>query len=277
MSYPEAKKVYFLTSWSTATRVGIFVHDLILLGIAAFLAGFVDAVVGGGGLIQLPALLVLFPHLAIATLFGTNKVASIAGTSAAALQYARQIVIPWQSVLPGAIAAGICSFLGARTVQFLQPSLLRPLVLVLLTGVGLYTYVQKDFGAAQQPKIAQQYQAIATTIAGGAIGFYDGFFGPGTGSFLIFAFIGISGFDFLTASASAKVLNWATNFAALVAFVSAHQVLYFLAIPMAICNVAGSLLGSRLAILKGNGFIRGLFLSIVSVLIVKLAYDTFAR
>jgi uncharacterized protein len=251
------------------------VHDIVLLGVAAFIAGFVDAVVGGGGLIQLPALLILFPHIAIATLFGTNKLASIAGTSVAAIQYARRIAIPWGSVLPGAIAAGIFSFLGARVVQFLQPSLLRPLILALLVGVGLYTYLKKDFGAAQQPKVAVQYRMIVTILAGGIIGFYDGFFGPGTGSFLIFAFIGVLGFDFLKASASAKVLNWATNFSALLAFASAHQVLYSLALPMAVFNVAGSLCGARLAILKGNAFIRVLFLSIVSVLVIKLIYDTF--
>jgi uncharacterized protein len=250
-------------------------HDIVLLGVAAFTAGFVDAVVGGGGLIQLPALLILFPHLAIATLFGTNKLASIAGTSVAAIQYARRIAIPWGSVLPGAIAAGTFSFLGARVVQYLQPSLLRPLILVLLIGVGLYTYFKKDFGAAQQSKVAAQYRTIATILAGGIIGFYDGFFGPGTGSFLIFVFIGVLGFDFLKASASAKILNWATNFTAILAFASAHQVLYALALPMAICNVAGSLIGARLAILKGNAFIRVLFLSIVSVLVIKLIYDTF--
>jgi uncharacterized protein len=250
-------------------------HDIVLLGVAAFIAGFVDAVVGGGGLIQLPALLILFPQIAIATLFGTNKLASIAGTSVAAVQYAQRIAIPWNSVLPGAIAAGVFSFLGARVVQFLQPSLLRPLILVLLVGVGLYTYFKKDFGAAQQSKVVAQYRTIVTVLAGGIIGFYDGFLGPGTGSFLIFAFIGVLGFDFLKASASAKILNWATNFAALLAFASAHQVLYSLALPMAVCNVAGSLFGARLAILKGNAFIRALFLSIVGILIIKLIYDTF--
>ncbi len=250
-------------------------HTIVLLGVAAFLAGFVDAVVGGGGLIQLPALLILFPHIAIATLFGTNKMASIAGTTVAGIQYGRRIAIPWKSVLPGAIAAGIFSFLGARAVQFLQPSVLRPLILVLLIGVGLYTYLNKDFGTAQPSKIAIQYRTIAMILVGGTLGFYDGFFGPGTGSFLIFAFIGVLGFDFLKASASAKILNWATNFTALLAFASAHQVLYSLALPMAVCNIAGSLLGARLAILKGNAFIRVLFLSIVGVLITKLVYDTF--
>ncbi len=250
-------------------------YDIVLLGVAAFIAGFVDAVVGGGGLIQLPALLILFPHIAIATLFGTNKLASIAGTSVAAIQYARRISIPWGSVLPGAIAAGTFSFLGARVVQFLQPSLLRPLILVLLIGVGLYTYFKKDFGAVQQSKVSARYRTVVTILAGGIIGFYDGFFGPGTGSFLIFTFIGVLGFDFLKASASAKVLNWATNFTAILAFASAHQLLYSLALPMAICNVAGSLMGARLAILKGNAFIRVLFLSIVSILVAKLIYDTF--
>lgn len=253
------------------------VHDIVLAGVAAFMAGFVDAVVGGGGLIQLPTLLILFPHIAIATLFGTNKMASIAGTSAAGVQYARQIAIPWVIVVPGAIAAGIFSFWGARMVQFLQPSLLRPLILVLLIGVALYTYLKKDFGTAQLSKVAVQYRMLATALVGSLMGFYDGFFGPGTGSFLIFAFVEVLGFDFLTASASAKILNWATNFTALLAFVSADHVLYALAMPMAVCNIAGSLLGTRLAILKGNAFIRVLFLSIVSVLIVKLVYDTFVH
>lgn len=250
-------------------------HDILLLGIAAFFAGFVDAVVGGGGLIQLPALLILFPHVAIATLFGTNKMASIAGTSAAGIQYARMIAIPWASILPGAIAAGLFSSLGAQMVQFLQPTLLRPLILVLLVGVGLYTYLKPDFGTAHQSKIALKNRTIATVLTGGIIGFYDGFFGPGTGSFLIFAFVGVLGFDFMKASASAKILNWATNFTALWVFASSHQVIYALAIPMAVCNIAGSLLGTRLAILKGNRFIRGLFLMIVSILTAKLVYDTF--
>ena len=252
-------------------------ENIILLGLAAFTAGFVDAVVGGGGLIQLPALLILLPHFPVAVLLGTNKMASIAGTSAAAVQYSRTISIPWQIIFPGFIAAGIGSFLGARAVQFLQPSLLRPLILALLIAIGLYTYLKKDFGAAQQPWVPPQYRVIAITAIGGLIGFYDGFFGPGTGSLLIFAFIGMLGFDFLTASASAKALNWATNFAALIAFGQAGQILYTLAIPLAICNISGALLGSRLAIWKGNAFVRTLFLSLVSLLIIKLAYDELFR
>lgn len=247
-------------------------HDIILLGIAAFLAGFVDAVVGGGGLIQLPALLILFPQFPIAVLFGTNKMASIAGTSAAVVHYSQKVAIPWRTILPGAIAAGLFSFLGARAVQFLQPGLLRPLVLVLLVGVGLFTYFKKDLGAHRHRE-PLEHPEIYTVFAGGAIGFYDGFFGPGTGSFLIFFFTGVLGFNFLTASASAKVLNWATNFTALCAFSSAHQILYIVAAPMAICNIAGSLLGSQLAILKGNEFIRVLFLGVVSALVLKLIYD----
>ena len=252
-------------------------QDIILLGLSAFAAGFVDAVVGGGGLIQLPTLLILFPHFPIATLFGTNKMASIAGTSAAAAQYARRIVIPWRIMLPGAIAAGVGSFFGARAVQFLQPNLLRPLILALLIGVWIYTYLKKDLGAAQQARVLPQHQVIATVAVGGLIGFYDGFFGPGTGSFFIFAFIGLLGLDFLRASASAKVLNWATNFTALIAFGSAGQILYTVALPLAVCNVLGALLGSRLAILKGNQFVRTLFLSIVSVLIAKLVFDALSR
>jgi uncharacterized protein len=249
------------------------VSDILILSGFAFLAGLVDSVVGGGGLIQLPALLIVFPHTAIASLFGTNKLASIAGTSMAVMQYSRQVAIPWKAVLPGAIAAGTFSFLGAHSVQFLSPRLLRPIILVLLVGVGGYTFLRKDFGSVHRPKLNGRREAIAAIAMGSILGFYDGFFGPGTGSFLIFAFIGILGFDFLTASASSKVLNWCTNFAALVAFASAGQVLYALALPMAVCNIMGSLVGTRLAVLKGNSFVRVLFLAIVSALIAKLIYD----
>jgi uncharacterized protein len=249
------------------------VTDILILSGFAFLAGLVDSVVGGGGLIQLPALLIVFPHTAIASLFGTNKLASIAGTSIAVVQYSRQVTIPWKTVLPGAIAAGTFSFLGAHCVQFLSPSLLRPIILVLLVVVGVYTFFRKDFGSLHQPKLNGIRSAITAIAAGAILGFYDGFFGPGTGSFLIFAFIGVLGFDFLTASASSKVLNWCTNFAALVAFASAGQVLYALALPMAGCNIVGSFVGTRLAVLKGNSFIRILFLVVISALIAKLIYD----
>jgi uncharacterized protein len=248
-------------------------YELIgLLGFA-FLAGLVDAVVGGGGLIQLPALLVLLPQQPIPMLFGTNKLSSIAGTSVAVVQYGSRVALPWGMLVPGALAAGLCSFLGARAVQWLQPHLLKPLVLVALMAVGTYTLWRKDLGQLHQPsRTPAQQRWIGAAIAA-VIGFYDGFLGPGTGSFLIFAQISLLGFDFLTASAGAKVLNWATNLAAIAAFGSQGQVLYAVALPMALCNVLGAVVGSRLALLKGSQFIRRVFLAVVGLLITKLVYD----
>ena len=248
--------------------------DTAVLCAFSFLAGLIDSVAGGGGLIQLPALLIVLPHYPVATLFGTNKLSSICGTSIASVQYARHVGILWKATLPATTAALIFSFLGARTVSLMDPGIMRPLVLFLLVGIAIYTFIQKDFGSLHLPKLAARGQLIYGVLTGTVIGFYDGFFGPGTGSFLIFVFISLFGFSFLAASASAKVVNFATNLSALLFFVFTDNVLYKFAIPMAACNIAGSLIGTRLAILRGNKFVRILFLIVVSALILKLAHDT---
>jgi uncharacterized membrane protein YfcA len=239
----------------------------------AFLAGFVDAVVGGGGLIQIPALLVLMPQSTLATLFGTNKFAAVWGTLSAAVQYGRQVVLPWRSVLPAAAAALVFSFLGAHTVSVINPAVLRPLILVLLLAVLAYTLWKKDLGALHAPRLTPGQQTWIGLATGAVVGFYDGFFGPGTGSYLIFAFVGLFGFSFLIASASAKVVNVVTNFAALGYFVFQGDVLYATAVPMALCNVAGSLAGSRMALRRGSGFVRGLFIVVVGALVARFAWD----
>jgi uncharacterized protein len=248
--------------------------DIAILCGFSFLAGFIDSVAGGGGLIQLPALLVVLPDFSVATLFGTNKLSSICGTSIASVQYARHASILWKATLPATIAALFFSFLGARTVSLINPGVMRPVVLFLLIGIVVYTFIQKDFGSLHLPKLTDRGQSILSILTGTVIGFYDGFFGPGTGSFLIFVFISIFGFSFLAASASAKIVNFATNLSALLFFVFTGNVLYTFAVPMAAFNIAGSLVGTRLAILKGNRFVRILFLIVVSALILKLAYDT---
>ena len=243
----------------------------------AFLAGFLDAIVGGGGLIQVPALFVLMPQAAPAMLLGTNKFASIWGTGIATVQYARRVSMPWHALLPACATAFTFSFLGAHTVSILRPKTLRPLILALMVIVLAYTLWKKDLGALHAPKLTRQHE-IATGIAiGAALGFYDGFFGPGTGSFLIFAFVGLFGFSFLAASASAKAVNVTTNLAAVIYFVSSSNVLYKIALPMAACNIAGSLLGTRLALRKGSGFVRGLFIVVVCALIARFAWDAFTR
>jgi uncharacterized membrane protein YfcA len=209
--------------------------------------------------------------------FGTNKLSSICGTGMAVVQYSRRIRLNWLALFPAASAAFVCSFLGAQTVSLINSQVLRPLVLGLLVGVAAYTFVRKDFGDSHTPKLAGHKEKLAGILVGAGIGFYDGFFGPGTGSFLIFIFIGLFGFDFLAASASAKVVNFATNLSAVAYFAATDRILYRYAVPMGLCNILGSLLGARLAILKGNRFVRGLFLVVVSVMILRFGWEVVAK
>lgn len=246
---------------------------LLALGLAAFFAGFVDAIVGGGGLIQIPALFAAFPATQPATLFGTNKIASIVGTSSAAVQYARRVAIPWRVALPGALAALMGAWYGARAVAHLPAELLRPVILLLLVLVAIYTFVRKDFGAHAQEAGHGRRDIVIAFAIGGAVGFYDGFFGPGTGSFLIFLFVRCIGMDFLRASVTAKIVNVATNFAAIGFFALNVEILWKLGVVMAVCNLLGAVTGSRLALRHGAGFVRRMFLGVVVVLIVKLAFD----
>jgi len=247
---------------------------LLALVLAAFLAGGVDAVVGGGGLIQIPALFALHPGEPAATLFGTNKCASIVGTANATWRYARRVEMPWRTILPAAAAAFAFSYAGAAAVAWLPKDAVRPLILALLVFAAVYTLQRKDFGQAHAPAHAGHRELIYAILLGGVIGFYDGFFGPGTGSFLIFLFVRFFGFDFLHASAGAKVVNVATNLAALAYFVPNGYWLPVLAAAMAAANLGGSMAGTWLALRHGSGLIRRVFLLVVGVLIVRFAWDT---
>lgn len=247
---------------------------LLLIG-GAFLAGLIDAVVGGGGLIQLPLLLAVFPAVSIPVLFGTNKLSSIAGTASAAVQYSRTVSIPFRIVWPASVAALLGAAMGAATVSFLSSQLLKPMVLVLLLSVAAYTWFKPEFGADSVARADIRWPRAIACAIGFGLGFYDGFFGPGTGSFLIFAFVRIFGLDMLRASASAKLVNLATNFAALVFFLFHDGVLWQMGLLMACANVAGAQLGARLAVRHGNVFVRQLLLLVVSVLILKLSWDLF--
>jgi uncharacterized membrane protein YfcA len=246
---------------------------LALLCGCAFLAGFIDAIVGGGGLVQLPALLILLPGHSVATIFGTNKCSSIAGTAMASWRYSREVRIDWHIIGPAAATAFIFSYLGSRAVTLINPAILRPLILALMVVVAIYVFFARTTGLIHQPKHPHDRARWFGLLTGAGIGFYDGFFGPGTGSFLIFIFVGFFGFDFLFASASAKVINLGTNLASVIYFSATDHILYRAAIPMAACNILGSLLGTRLAILKGSTFIRIFFLVVVTALIAKLAWD----
>lgn len=249
--------------------------SLILLCAAAFAAGLIDAVVGGGGLIQIPALFSVLPQAQPATLFGTNKLASIFGTTSAAFRYARRIDVPWRAALPAALSAFVLSYFGAMTVALLPKEWLRPLVLALLLIVTVYTYVRKDLGAVDQRRAHGRRDMLLALLFGGVIGFYDGFFGPGTGSFLVFMFVRFFGLDFLRASVSAKIVNAATNLSALIFFGAHAHVLLAIGLTMALFNICGSLVGSHLAIRHGTGFVRRAFLVVASVFILKFAWDTF--
>ncbi len=249
---------------------------MLFLILFAFLAGFVDSIVGGGGLIQLPALFVFLPASATAAvpaIMGTNKFSSICGTAVATAQYARRVQLNWRILLPAAGCAFVFSFLGARAVSLLNPKVIKPVILLLLLAVAFYTYTRKKGVPSHPLRLSAPSQFWAAVAVGCSIGFYDGFFGPGTGSFLIIAFVGLFALDFLHASASAKVVNLSTNIAALIWFAATGNILFRYALPMAAANIAGSMVGSHLAILKGSEFVRRFFLGIVLVLILRFGWE----
>ena len=251
--------------------------DLAVVSLASLFAGFVDAIVGGGGLILVPALFGVFPNTAPATLFGTNKGAAIWGTGWATLQFARKVQMNWPALLPGAGAALAGSFAGAWVVTMVPPDGLRRALPFILLGVLLYTLARKDLGREHAPRFAGRGEAVVAAGIGLLIGFYDGFFGPGTGSFFVFLFVRLLGYDFLHASASAKLLNTATNAAALLLLGLKGHVWWQAAALLAVANVAGSLLGTRLALRHGAGFVRGAFIVVVAALIAKTGWDAFLR
>ena len=251
---------------------------LLLLCGFAFLAGFIDSIVGGGGLIQLPAMLLLLPGVPVPTVLGTGKVAGLSGTAVALQRYLSgpaKLEVNWRTVALTALVAGGFALLGARAVSHLHKEAVRPLVLGLLVAMAIYTAWRKDFGRLHAPRLHGRREIMTGVALGAALGFYDGFFGPGTGSLLLFAFVGLFGYDFIAASASAKLVNVATNVVSLAYFAGTGQVLYRVALPMAACNMLGSTLGARLAQRRGTGFVRVLFLVVVSAFILKLGWDMF--
>ena len=251
---------------------------LLPLFLFAFLAGFIDSIVGGGGLIQLPAMLLFLPGVPVPTVLGTGKVSSLAGTLAALRRYLsgpEKLDVRWRTVALTALVAGGFALLGSRAVSHLHKEAVRPLVLALLVLMAIYTFWRKDFGSLHAPRLKGSREIMTGILLGAALGFYDGFFGPGTGSLLLFAFVSLFGYNFIAASASAKLVNVSTNLASLFYFASTGQVLYRVAIPMAICNMLGSTLGARMAQRHGTGFVRTLFLLVVSAFIIKLGWDTF--
>ena len=251
--------------------------ELLIVTLASLLAGFVDSIVGGGGLILLPALFAVFPTTQPATLFGVNKGASVWGTAVATVQYARRVDMRWPVLLPAAGVGFAGSLAGAWLVTLVDGSFLRKGLPFILLAVLAYTLVKKDLGRTHAPRFSGAKEALVACSIGGVLGFYDGFFGPGTGSFFVFLFVRWLGYDFLNASASAKLLNTATNLAALGLFAYKGHVWWHFALTMAVANVIGSVLGTRLALKHGSGFVRIVFIVVVSALIFKTGFDAFVR
>lgn len=248
--------------------------EFLLVLIAAFSAGCIDAIVGGGGLIQAPALFSIYPDASPPALLGTNKFAAIFGTGNAAWRFSRKLQINWRGLLPLAVLVLVTSAAGAVVATLVPPKIFRPMVPVLLLGVLIYVLSNKTMGGEHRPRVFAREHHVWAALLIGSIGFYDGFFGPGTGSFLMFVFVRLYGYDFLNAAASARVLNVATNLAALAYFASQGYVLWQIAIGMAIANIAGSLLGTRLALRGGSGFVRKIFIVVVSALILRTLWQT---
>jgi len=247
----------------------------VLLMIAAFLAGLLDAIVGGGGLIQVPALFSAFPAASPASLFATNKLSSIFGTGLAARTYWKTVPVDLSLLLPATVAALAFGFLGAWAMSLVPPDVFRKILPFVLVLVALHVFRHKNFGVEAARGFQGRAKVGAAAVLGAAIGFYDGFFGPGTGSFLIHLLVRVLGYDFLHAVACTKILNAATNLGALATFLWTGNVWWPLAVPMAVANVAGSWLGSRLALRHGAGFVRAVFLTVVAALVLKTAYDAY--
>lgn len=249
---------------------GLDPTTLIVLIVFGFSAAFIDSVVGGGGLISLPAL--LFTGLSPSAAVATNKLAGTMGSFTSTFVFYRSGKLKLSSIYRLFPLTFIGSMLGAYTVHLIDPAILKPLMLVLLTVVGLYTMFKKDWGKVSTNKniTSKQYLLFMACIF--LIGFYDGFLGPGTGSFLIFAYLMI-GFDFLKAAGKAKFLNFGSNIAGLIMFILLGQVHFAYGIPMGLAQIVGSIVGSRFAIKRGSGYVRVLFITVTFVLLAKNAYD----
>lgn len=235
----------------------------------------VDAIVGGGGLIQLPAALIMLPQYPVAAIVGSLKIPSFCGTSFAAYQYSKKTKLNAKMLWVMMGIAAIASYGGSLLLTLVHNDFMKPILLCVLIGVAVYTYQKKDFGTVKTKWISKQALWIRALFISFVIGTYDGFIGPGAGSFLILAFITFIGVDFLHASANAKWINLATNLGSIILFLWKGLIVWQIAIPMAVSNALGGVIGAKLAIKKGNQFIRIVFLCIVIATLLRFAYDVF--
>ena len=245
----------------------------LLLALAGLFAGFVDAVVGGGGLVQLPALVVAFPGAAPVQVLATNKLAGTCGTSVSSLTYYRRVRPDPGTFIPLMVVAFLGSAAGAVVASHIPESAFDPIILVALVVVGAYVLLKPDLGRVTELRFAGHRHTIAASLAGLVIGFYDGALGPGTGSFFVFTLVGLLGYNFLEALAKARIANWATNVAALLVFAAQGAVMWRIGLVVGLCNLLGSYIGARTTVSKGSGFVRVFFVLVVSAFIVKIGSD----
>ena len=243
---------------------------LLLLALAAVTAGFVDAVVGGGGLIQLPALLLGLPMASPVEILATNKAAAVCGTATSAATYYRRVKPDPRTFLPMMVLAFAGAFSGALVASQIPREAFEPIVLVVLVVVGAYVLLKPDLGGATALRFAGHRHLAAALAVGFLIGFYDGALGPGTGSFLVFSLVGLLGYSFLEASAKARLANLATNLGALALFVPQGAVLWKVGLLMGACNLVGGYLGARVAVSRGSRFVRLFFIAVVSAFVVRI-------
>lgn len=252
------------------------VSTAIFLALAAGFAGFVDAMVGGGGLVQLPALLIGISDKPIPMILGTNKVPAIFGTSTAAFTYFKKVRPDLRLTVTMALPAFIGSVSGARLAASFPKDLFRPIIVLLLISVAIYTWRKPHLGMDENLRFSPIQRLWLVALFGLTIGFYDGIFGPGTGTFLVFLLVGVVGYAFLKASATAKLVNIATNFGAILSFQFTGHIWWRLGLLLAIANITGAIIGSRLAIRGGSPLVRRVFLIVTTLLIAKVGYDWWA-
>lgn len=260
-------------TWVTDVTLGV----LVFVALAAFLAGWIDAVVGGGGLVQLPALMVAFPGAAPVQLLATNKAGSIAGTTTSSITYARRVRFDPRTALPLAGAAFAGSALGAVVASHVPREAFNPIILVVLLAVGTVVVLRPELGREMALRhVGRRHYGTAAGV-GIVVGFYDGLLGPGTGTFFVFGLVGLLGYGFLEASAKAKVANVATNLAALLVFVPQGAVAWKVAAVLMVGNTAGGYVGARTAVARGSAFIRVMFVVVVGAFAVRIGWDTLVQ
>jgi uncharacterized protein len=243
---------------------------VLLMAVAGFAAGWIDAVVGGGGLVQLPALVLGFPGASPAQLLATNKIASIFGTATSSVTYWRRVRPDLRTALPMAAVAFFGAIGGALVGLHIPKAAFNPIILVMIVVVGVYTVARPALGQETALRFDGHRHTVVAMVTGFLIGVYDGALGPGTGSFLVFALVGLMGYAFLEASAKAKIANFATNLGALVVFAPGGHVMWGIGAVMAAANLVGGYVGARTAVARGSRFVRVVFVVVLVAFTVRI-------